>query len=65
MTQPVNTPAEQSQQLRDLAAVVKNANSANDMQQKVTAVALEAHAQIIENRVWNSIIAEALEGGTE
>ena len=65
MTQPVNTPAEQSQQLRDLAAVVKDANSANDLQQKAIAVALEAHAQIIENRVWNSIITEALEGGTE
>lgn len=62
MTQPVNTPAEQSQQLRDLAAVVKDANSANDLQQKVVAVALEAHAQIIENRVWNNIIAESLEG---
>ena len=65
MTQPVNTPAEQSQQLRDLAAVVKDANSVNDLQKKVTAVALEAHAQIIENRVWNSIITEALEGDAE
>lgn len=64
MTQPVNTPAEQSQQLRDLAAVVKDANSANDLQQEVIAVALEAHAQIIENRVWNNIITEALEGDT-
>lgn len=65
MTQPVNTPAEQSQQLRDLAAVVKDANSVNDLQQKTIAVALEAHAQIIENRVWNNIITNALEGGTE
>ena len=65
MTQPVNTPADQSQQLRDLAAVVKDANSVNDLQQKVIAVALEAHAQIIENRVWNNIVTEALEGDTE
>lgn len=65
MTQPANTPAEQSQQLRDLAAVVKDANSVNDPQQKTIAVALEAHAQIIENRVWNNIITNALEGDTE